>query len=281
MKKFNHSVFLRERGFSLLELMVVVGMIGGMALTITKIGEMGNRSVRTNEYMYEKNSFIQEIERYMLNKDFCEATLKNTSITDSPTDVSSVKSNSGREIFTVGETYGNRAVKFKKLTLQADEPGNVVNTSVMASVVIEIEKMVQQAYGSEMEQRRFSVQVKTDENGRVETCYSATDNAVETARQMICEDFGGTFNDKNDRCEKLGGPVKMAVCEMTGREYDEESETCVAKLIEFDTSFCHILSWSGSGDKICPNGHIMLGLRPNSATPGAWTQIHCCPLRIP
>jgi hypothetical protein len=269
----------QQRGFSLLELMMVAGMIGGMALTITKIGEMGNRSIKTNEYMFEKNSLVQEIERYLLNKDACEETFRNARLSGTPNEVTMIKSQKGDALFLVDEIYGNRMVRFKSFTLKPDDPPPHANKTLMASVIIEIEKIPSQAYGSQTEERKFSIQVKTDANERVETCYSATDNAVETARKLTCADFGGTFNEVDNRCESLGRPVKMAVCEMTDREFDESTQNCRPKLVELDTTFCQVLAWTPTRELRCPDGHIMLGLRSGNVV-GTWGQIHCCPMMI-
>lgn len=266
-------------GFSLLELMIVAGMIGGMALTITKLGEMGNRSVKTNEYMFEKNSFVQEIERYLLNKDICEATFKGASLSGAPNEVKEIKSQAGRLLFEVGQVYGNRMVGFKSLSLQPEDPKPHANTSVMASVLVELEKIPQQAYGADTETRKFSIQLKMDGSEKVETCYSATDNAVDTARRMTCADFGGEFNEENNRCEQLGTPVKSAVCDLTKREFDEETQLCVPKLVEFDLNLCQTLTGSPGQEVMCPAGHVLLGLR--AGTQHTSMQYKCCALMIP
>ena len=117
MKDFN------MKGFSLLELMIVVGLTGIVSLSSVKLMELQNKSQRNIGQNFEKQEIRNSIRNLLFVSKHCEKTFNGKTINNGTT-VDEIKYENGNVLFKKDGVYGNSGTKVSISKMELAIPGS-------------------------------------------------------------------------------------------------------------------------------------------------------------
>ncbi|MBL6989005.1 MAG: hypothetical protein ISR65_04480 [Bacteriovoracaceae bacterium] len=198
----------KQMGSSLTGVLMAAGIIGGLAVMTLRLTNMQLRSTKITELNVEINESMNHAKTVLLSKEACENTLGVTKVSDNNyTGIHTLSSGSAAiEITQLKDRRNkkivldsNRGLKLDKIYLK-----NVDNLAANAFGIVELEfhfqKTSKVVSGSGKVTKAVNIQVKTDADGKIVECFSATENAVTTAYNTLCKDLGGVINSSG-KCE--------------------------------------------------------------------------------
>lgn len=189
---------LRQRGFSLVEAMVGLGIAGGIGLIVMQQQESSSKmqsKINSNQVV---NSVANVVQTAISNRAICSYSLAGKGVGDSiPTlfdaEVSPTNIDSfvvvGPNLVETGQILpGNVQVKEMKIVSETGKD--------YLSVVFDMNPdKKKKMYGGQEVGRKFQIQgVKHPVTGKFVTCHSQMSNAITTSRQLACADVGGNWN---------------------------------------------------------------------------------------
>jgi prepilin-type N-terminal cleavage/methylation domain-containing protein len=194
----------KDKGFSLAEVMVVSGILAGLALVVMRINEISFTSTKRVEVSSEIVTTMNAIGQYLLDGDACENTFTNSPVDlSSNTSIDSIRNRSNNPVFQVGQVYGNNSIQIESISirniaLSAVDP--VTNEkSGEIDVVFRFASTSQMVSTREVD-RAIRLHVRTNSSNLVVKCYGQTASAVGTALQESCQAIDGTFDLGSSRC---------------------------------------------------------------------------------
>jgi hypothetical protein len=184
-----------QAGFSIVQVLIAAGLMGGLALMMAKLGQNQAKMQRKAIEDQDLNQFVNTVQKHLLNHEACKNTFENVVGLNSDGDdddehVDKILNFEKNTVFAVNTTSNY---------LDTDPSPNLKITSMRAirgagtelKLEIEIEKTnkgAQQSFGA----KNFKKFIELDalySNGEVLKCYSQLDSAVATA----CASLGGTI----------------------------------------------------------------------------------------
>lgn len=132
-----------ERGFSLVEVLVVVGLLGGLAVVMMNMTQQQTKNQVTAEVKFENLEFRRQIANVLAVKKSCERTFQTLKIGD-PLTV--IRNSAGVPVVEIDKVYGNNSLKVKNLTtvLTRDNGDGTFDVDL----VLDFEKTKTMALGS-------------------------------------------------------------------------------------------------------------------------------------
>ena len=195
--------FLRNMsGFSLVELMVAAGLLGGLTLGVVKIMGLMQKGQKTSEIKMEVLELRRKVVTLMTDKIACEATFlgPNLKIGDP---VNHIKGSSGANIISVGNVYGNK--RLKVTSISTTDKGAIGSTG-MREVVLRVDFDNLQKNNSFGGKKYFKTTMTVEATGPtapITRCFDDRENTIKTARAMSCEDIGGTWDEPTYTCTQF------------------------------------------------------------------------------
>jgi len=111
-----------NKGFSLVQVMVAAGLMGGIALGVMQLSKQMQTTTVMGETSIEENQLYNHISTILLDSNSCEETFKGLTFGDSVEAIKRVKSDGNSlEVYTVGGIYGNRALELEDMILSGKE----------------------------------------------------------------------------------------------------------------------------------------------------------------
>lgn len=184
-----------QAGFSIVQVLIAAGLMGGLALMMAKLGQNQAKMQRKAVEDQDLNQFVNTVQKHLLNHDACKNTFENVVGLNSDGDdddehVDKILNFEKNTVFAVNTTSNYQ---------DTDPSPNLKITSMRAirgagtelKLEIEIEKTnkgAQQSFGA----KTFKKFIKLDalySNGEVSKCYSQMGSAVVTARKRACDDL--------------------------------------------------------------------------------------------
>lgn len=144
---------ISNRGFSLVEILVVLGLVGGLAVVMMNMTQQQSRNQVTAEVKFENLEFRRQIANILAVKKSCERTFQNLKIGDSFT---TIKNAVGVNVVEKDKVYGNNSLKVKNLStvLTRDNGDGTFDVDL----ILDFEKTKTMAMGSTT-QIRFPLMV--------------------------------------------------------------------------------------------------------------------------
>lgn len=184
------------KGFSLVEVMVAVGITGILSLVVAQMMKNQNEVMTHSEAKGEELEIYSQIRTVLARKDACEATFKGSSMGDQ---LSVIRNSSTNIVFEVGNTYGNRALKLDGLILKNQ---NIPTSGGLGEAILEIKTTrLKKDNGQKEMTREIMLQVNADASGTVIECYSQINNTIETAKAEMCEAIKGIYDPSTGLCD--------------------------------------------------------------------------------
>lgn len=196
-----------NKGFSLVQVMVAAGLMGGIALGVMQLSKQMQTTTVMGETSLEESQLFNHISTILIDANSCEETFKGLAFGDSVESIKRVKSDGNSvEVYTAGEIYGNRALELTDMILSGKE-GEEHLTLVL--------KRIKSAYSGPKEIKK-KVHLKLNfKDGKVISCFSELSNVTETSINKSCTAMGADYDPSTQTCKniKLNG---------------EEAQVCVA-----------------------------------------------------
>jgi type II secretory pathway pseudopilin PulG len=173
-----------QKGFSIVQVLIAAGMMGGLALVLTKLSENQMQVQKGATEATEINEITSRLQRYFLDSDACKNSLAGKTINNnSKINLSELKDRYNKSFIysTSGKNQITPNLLVKKI--EANRADNVIKVEVT------FEKVSKKGFGGKEIKKSFDLDGAFSGN-TITGCYSQMDNAVKSA----CTSLGGTIS---------------------------------------------------------------------------------------
>ena len=199
-----------QRAFSLLEVVIVAGLMSVLSLGLTRIVVNQTKVVKTTESKLEVINAVDSIRALLADRENCWATFRITGhgsgggqipqgVFDpnkiNPASVTEIKNKHGVKFFPVKTKLGSTTSYIEHYSLESKtniSPG----TTGISEFFISFHRG-KAVFGGEKLRRKINLFVVSDNNGRMVDCSSKASN-FEASASYMCNTLGGNF-DVNGR----------------------------------------------------------------------------------
>lgn len=240
-----------ERGFSLIEVLIAIGLMGALSAWMMNIFTQQTKNEKTTATNMDIDSLGQEIRNVVANGDSCAKTFLGVDPNQvgAITEIQKVLSDgSVQKRFQSGsKRVGNSGLLIASYDLKTDETYFIPTGQKTGETVLSINydrgKMVQ---GAKLKTYKIPLSVALDESGKIMGCSAL---ASSTNLASICSSLGRSVGIENKKCDpptifkKGQTPVHLkqyAACEGGTGPAEHVLDTWTA-----DGSGSATLSWSG------------------------------------
>lgn len=159
-------------GFSLIEVMIAVGMLSVVALGMMQLSEMKAKQDRTSRINSEIDSFMLDLKGLLGSPGYCLKSVENQVFTnDTGLEFKAIKTPIGRVRYSVGETYLNGSFKLSALEFQNFMAETSDGRDGVATLKVSFEKQGK-IYGARQVSRTVEMFILRDESKKIEDCYT-------------------------------------------------------------------------------------------------------------
>jgi hypothetical protein len=224
MKKIFSNSFFNQSGMSLIEVLVAVGLIGGVAVSLMQSRDVLNSNRRVLNQRMEEDNIFRSIHMLLNDKIACGNTLARAGLNLDPDTTTlqpftQIRDENNNVIYSNGMVLGRGGGSpvrigqmgishFQMRTTNAPSTGPVYwNNANQATVTVELQRVSDLALaGSGVATsgaqgsitRRFQVLVERNGSGVITNCLAERDFFADT----FCDIVSGTV-DANDRCRSI------------------------------------------------------------------------------
>lgn len=189
-----------QRGFSLVEVMLAVGFLGGAGLIMMNIQKNSSQVQTKMDVDQDIEGITSQIGQLLSRKQNCQQTLSGKELNDPIKGlISVITSNSGDPIFKIGGSgpntiLGRAKLKIKSMVLESkDANGNYVDNEFNARVKVTFSYEQGKLKSGQLEKevhRYFSTPVRRDSSQKVIACRTAGDELEREAWSNACKAYG-------------------------------------------------------------------------------------------
>jgi len=197
-------IFKNSKGFSLIEIMVAVGLVGIVSMAIMQMLENMNKSVKHTETKMDLDVKQKNIEALLINESSCTKTFTSPSV--SLLGIGSVKilpnnfsfkSAAGSALYSVGATVTGSRIKLNNVKLKNID----VNTTNLGGMMeVQIEYGERKVGSTKTFLSKSMVEVEVDASLKILKCNLSATSFTNTASQKACESIGGTYVVATNTC---------------------------------------------------------------------------------
>jgi|GEM_PF-4946290 len=208
MKEIEQKRF-RMSGFSLPELLIGAGLLGGATLGFMKLQDNFSKAQVTSEAKMSELELKRQITTLFLDKTSCYQTFVASSI---GSDVLQIKNSAGNPVYETNKTYESNSIKITRMTT-VDK--NIVNAdgTRMIDFVISLERVKKQAYG-QVKEIQIPLSVKAvGASSPIQECFSNTDAIIQAAMEETCLSLDGVWDSTNKKCSFENFKVRTSINE--------------------------------------------------------------------
>lgn len=160
---------LRNSGFSLLQVMVAIGLAGGVSLIIMKNMELQKQNQRTTESQVAIMDFMSEFKNYFNIPGVCKSSLNELSFENKTNNISTIINENDNEKYIEGGYYQNNKVILKKMTISNLRYEDKLKTTASMDFKLKLEK-TGKVYGSKTISKSFSFLLQFDLSNKFYNC---------------------------------------------------------------------------------------------------------------
>lgn len=187
---------MNNRGFSLIEVMVVAGILGGLAVVGMKLTENTTSAINFMKSRNVEESVYRNIEMLLTNKKSCTLTLEG--IDADGGEIQEIKNSNDKVIYTVGDKIEGNMLKITSIKLENNDIA-ADKTRGTAFLAINVDRL-KSGFGATNSVRKFLIQATNDIDGKILECFSDNSQIILTSKSEMCESLGGAFDLENSSC---------------------------------------------------------------------------------
>ena len=215
----------KDRGFSILGIVVSAGVASGLAIVLTSITKDQQVSQKKTETFFEISNLSYLILRTLENGDACTQTLGTGTRIVNNTRWSSIKNRDGEVVLDKTNEYGNGLVKIQSLSPKnINIRGNTGNMNLQVT----LEKLDTIDDENKKIIKMFPLSIDVDDSGGLVRCRSNRSNIVSTARERMCRVLDGVFDPVTEKCnlDHLLLDGQKQICENMEGVFDPGTPKC-------------------------------------------------------
>ncbi len=161
-----------SNGFTLIEVMIAVGMLSVVALGLMQLSEMKSKQDRTSRINSDIDTFMIDLKGLLGSPGYCFKSVENQVFSsERGLKFSAIKTPIGRIRYSVGGVYANGSFMLSDLEFQNFTPETADERDGVATLKVSFEKQGK-IYGASQVSRTIEMFVLRDENKKVEDCYT-------------------------------------------------------------------------------------------------------------
>jgi type II secretory pathway pseudopilin PulG len=198
--------YINSKGFSLVETLLAVGIVGGITLTVAKLGQETTRLTKTSDRNTDMNNFINDVSYILSDKNNCKATVGEGSTIGSQ--ISAIRKDVNgviQEVYGLNKSIGNNSFTISQITTVPSANG--------ADLIIEVNRGTLFVSSSKSISRR--IPLKVDVVGNViEGCYSDIEGMIESAVRAACKGNSARYDEVTKECHHDAQPISCSTGEI-------------------------------------------------------------------
>lgn len=214
LKESKNKIFTKERGFSLVEVLAVLGLAGAGTLGIMQLQKSQLTGQKKVEAKYEATTIANSVGMILLSKNSCERTFvsENFSLAQNPRAfnriIKAFPDGNSKEIYRSPQALGS--INIERFEYQLNGPlvgapgKNRYGNFNVAIVYKNTSRLVSnQPLANQKEERievPYTIKLETDPNGQFLSCYSDINDIGEQVSGQACDSIGGTYDPVSSRC---------------------------------------------------------------------------------
>ncbi|MBC7429306.1 MAG: type II secretion system protein [Bacteriovorax sp.] len=162
--------FRNRRGFSLLEIIIAMGLATGLLIFIMKMQTEQAKNAKTAIVNKEVETFFNDFRAVVDRAGYCNKSFENVTFTDnSRQTIDTIKNPRGDVRYAVGETYGSNTVKLNAITLRDFKPDDKDGFEGIATLEVSLER-IGKIYGGKNVTKTMEVSVSRDKVHKIISC---------------------------------------------------------------------------------------------------------------
>lgn len=193
--EYGGEVLLNNKGFSLVEIMIAIGLLGGLSTALMNLNKQALTTSARSNVDFEINLISNRVMSLLSDQVSCTYTMTQFGDIriDKGTSVKSFKDNHNAAI-----ELDSNSVKILSINVvNSDGTGPILATSISSNegdvkVKLNLERTVMGKKSTI--NKLFGVKIYTDANFNVKKCYVSLDNAIKTAVETSCTNLGGVLS---------------------------------------------------------------------------------------
>lgn len=193
---------LNQKGFSLVQVMVAAGLLGGIALIATQLTSNMNKGLKNAESTADVQNLIQQIQRTLANPDNCTPTFVGKNAKETPNAIKFIVDNSAgasaENFKTISHDpkvrYGQGQLRIKSYSLS--EAGDAVDVETLRTTNLLITFDKGAGGLSKETTKKISLKVEVDADNKITSCI-ATTNASDNIWKFSSNNMDIFFNGGN------------------------------------------------------------------------------------
>lgn len=192
-----------NRGFTLVEVLIASGMLGGLALYLMNVSQKQIVVEKRAETSFEINTISGSISQSLLNKESCSSTLGIGNVITDGTALNVIRNRSGNVMFDKNVLYSNNQLKINDIKVSELVTSSIPSGNKYGEAKVEItfEKVSKILDGNKTIIKKFPIQIELGPTNQLISCFSGTDNAILTAKMEACKSIDGIFDIPTDKCQ--------------------------------------------------------------------------------
>ena len=165
---------MKTKGFSLVELMVVVGLMGVVSLGVMRLSANQSQIEKQAETAFEINILSHSIAKNLLNKNACEFTLGLGDPIANGVSLSEIKNQISNTLYDTTQKYGNRLVQINSIKMEDVVISGAAPKQADLNLVIEFKKLSRAIKGNKIKTKKIPLQAELDVGNNLVSCLGAS-----------------------------------------------------------------------------------------------------------
>ncbi|MBT3585213.1 MAG: prepilin-type N-terminal cleavage/methylation domain-containing protein [Halobacteriovoraceae bacterium] len=190
---------MNSKGFSLIEIMIAVGLMSVISLGVMHFMENQTKSANTMETKMEANSFLMEFQNYLTKAGVCSNSLKGLTLPsdeEGEVEFDELKSPIGKTKYQTGKRFPSNII-LEKMTLSNFEAENTAGDMGSMELTLHFRKP-KMTYGNKIIKKKINIEVLKDDSGKILNCGPPglmvlnPTISVEEIQKIVNENNGGS-----------------------------------------------------------------------------------------
>jgi prepilin-type N-terminal cleavage/methylation domain-containing protein len=182
---------LSPQGFSLMEILIALGLLGGITLGVAQLMKQSSESGNYAEARMEENEVARQVALTLANEQSCTNTLRSFGAGEA---IPAIKSAQNENLFEVGKNYSGNVIFFKSARLEAR--GGTIPPAGKGTMAIVLELARSKVkIGRKESLKEVQVLVTLDASSKVLSCVSLENQLANSTNKQFCEATGGVWTE--------------------------------------------------------------------------------------
>src|SRR5690606_29641292 len=133
---------INQKGFSLVEIMVAIGMLGALSLGVMKINELMTKTSRNMSQQLDAVQIASLVQPYLRNTSACQLSFRGRNLTTSQAvGANGILDSNGATIIDIGQDYGQVSIEniiFRNVAAASTEVSTIPNPNGTPNSYIDV-----------------------------------------------------------------------------------------------------------------------------------------------